>query len=301
MGTKAWMVRNDGKSIPVMVHLYAMEDDDFSSEAEVASFLLQYSDQDHDIAKLVLDAWMAKLIEDSGALHNFSDSSISDSSIIESILIKQLNNLPYRFPFPLDIDQYLRIHRELNNFNDWNSLLDFLDKIDDTKETIWKNIADSLNQQFCRVRYGGQYDSISSNNEIWFRISSVGFNWVNVIYDWIATNKDRLNIKYVTICRDMESDYGDFAVNAVEYFYKAKDGTIYDRMPIDDYLSEEHDTSPIFSKTSYNINRGVYYSIRLGLNQGDTFNVIAASTGYDLDIKKRFLAEERKLCIGRME
>ena len=98
----------------------------------------------------------------------------------------------------------------------------------------------------------------------------------------------------------MESDYGEFAVNVVEYFYKAKDGTIYDKMPIDEYLSEEHDSSPVFSKTSYNINRGVYYSIRLGLNQGDTFNVIASSTGYSSDIKDRFLKEERKLCVGHM-
>lgn len=296
--TRAWMIRNDGKSIPVVTHLYAMQDDDFSSEAEVASFLLKYAKQDHELSKYVLDVWMAKLVE--AYLEDIGSGADIDYDI-ESILKYQLKHLPYRIMFPLSDMQYIGIHNNLRNFWDIYSLEDFLNTVEISKENIWKDISDSLNQQFCRARYGGQYDSARGNSQIWFRISSVGFDWSDVIYSWTAAQKVRLNIQYISICRDMESDYGEFAPDNVEYFYKAKDGSTYFNMPIDEYFSEEHGTSPVFSSKDYNINRGVYYSIRLGLRQGDTFRTVLASTMSDLDIKPRLLSAERRKCYRRVK
>ena len=71
----------------------------------------------------------------------------------------------------------------------------------DFKETIdfLHELNDLTNQEFCRVRtydvkYGGD------NNDIYFRISSIGFNWFNIIWNLIYENKNQ--IETVTISKD---------------------------------------------------------------------------------------------------
>ena len=60
--------------------------------------------------------------------------------------------------------------------------MDFYDEVEANKEQIWQKQSRSINQQFIRVRLGGQYDTNKGNNEIWFRVGSVGYNWINQIY-----------------------------------------------------------------------------------------------------------------------
>ena len=71
----------------------------------------------------------------------------------------------------------------------------------DIKETIdfLHELNDLTNQEFCKVRtsnvkYGG------NNNDIYFRISSIGFNWFNLIWDLVYENKNQ--IETVTISKD---------------------------------------------------------------------------------------------------
>lgn len=152
-----------------------MNDEDLSSEAEVAAFLISSKSRDTDLAEYVIDAWIALMIENSV---NYNDSEIE----IESHILEELKKLPYRFLYPLSDEDYINIHKKLDNYSDTGSLYDFIDDVRLKINQISEDIKHSLNQQFCRVRYGGQYNSVSNNNTIWFRISSVGYNWADTIY-----------------------------------------------------------------------------------------------------------------------
>ena len=262
--TKAWMLRQDGSVFPLIHHLYVMNDEDLSSEAEVAAFLISSKSRDIDLAEYVIDAWIALMIENSV---NYNDSEIE----IESHILEELKKLPYRFLYPLSDEDYINIHKKLDNYSDTGSLYDFIDDVRLKINQISEDIKHSLNQQFCRVRYGGQYNSVSDNNTIWFRISSVGYNWADTIYIFASNMLRQLNIDKITICRDYESDNGDVA-GKPEYFYKAKDGSVYYDMPIDEFLQEEHEHSLVFSSTD--LNSGVLSTIQSELYKGCTLHEI---------------------------
>lgn len=260
MQSIAWMLRSDGQAFPVVQHLYGMDDDDLSSEAEVAAFLVKTSSKDIELAYDVLDIWMALLIENSVSYN-------ASSTDIDNAILKRLDEVPYKFMYPLSVDEFLDIHHSLGHYNDIDSLYDFIDNSISKLGYYQSAIKESLNQQFCRVRYGGKYNSSDGESAIWFRVSSVGYNWANVIYEFTAAIYHKYHIEYITICRDHESDNG-YDSTKPEYFYKAKDGTIYYNMPIDEYLVEEHEHNPVFSATQ--LGAGVLRSIQVELNKGNT-------------------------------
>lgn len=260
MKSIAWMLRNDGKAFPVVQHLYAMGDEDLSSEAEVAAFLLKTNSEDTELAETVLDIWMALMIENDVPY-------TANSTDIESAILRKLKTLPYRFMYPLSVDELLDIHNRASNYNDIDSLYEFIDESVSNLRYYQTAIKDSVNQQFCRVRYGGKYNSGDGESAIWFRVSSVGYNWANVIYVFTSEVYRKYHIEYITVCRDHESDNG-YDSTKPEYFYKAKDGNIYYYMPIEEYLSEEHEHSVVFSSTD--LGAGVLRSIQQELSKGKT-------------------------------
>ena len=156
MNTSAWMLRQDGIAFPCSVHLYAMGDDDMSSEAEVASFLIATNSKDIELSELILDVWMAMLIE-----YKVSYDATADD--ISNCIKTCLQNLPYRLQNSLKIEDYLKIHSSQNNYSSVDELYTFLDDVRKNIVGLQNRIKDSLNQQFCRVRYGGQYDTKSNN------------------------------------------------------------------------------------------------------------------------------------------
>lgn len=235
----AWMLRQGGDAFGVMHHFYVMDDEDLSSEAEVAAFLIATESKDLDLAKYILDAWMAILIENAVPYDG-------EEPEIESAIASALSTLPYSFQYPLSTTELIKIHRECNQYDNVGALYDFIDDIRSERASLSKRIKDSLNQQFCRSRYGGQYNTRRGNKELWFRISSTGYNWINDIYIWTADHYRGLGAQTITICRDYESDYGD-SEGHEEYFYTARDGAVYRNMPIIEFLAEEHDTRPVFN------------------------------------------------------
>lgn len=284
-GNTAWMLRQRGDAFSVMHHFYVMYDPDLSSEAEVSAFLISTKSKDQDLAKNILDCWMCYL------LRNEIEEDYSEEEIIDS-LEYVLKNLPYRFQYPLTISQLLNIHTSQNNFTDGASLLQFANDVDSNLEELQSRIADSLNQQFCRVRFGGQYNS-KGTRDLWFRISSSGYNWANEIYTFTANHYQSLDARYINICRDYESDYGDVE-GKPEFFYKAKDGVPYKNMPILDYLTDEHDSRPIFSSTR----------ISILMSKGHTFEDIYnkygyySKYGYDKELRNSMVRKEKsKQCI----
>lgn len=290
--TVAWMLRQDGAAFPVTHHFYVMDDEDLSSEAEVAAFIIRSQSKDTDIARYVLDAWMSMLIEE-------MVSYDADEAEIDECILHALSLLPYRFQYPLSDQELLEIHKSAGNYNDVDSLYEFVDSVRDSLSSISDSIKKSLNQQFCRVRFGGQYNSHKGNNTIWFRISSVGFNWANTIYIFTSDNKAKYKIQSITICRDYESDNGDVE-GKPEYIYKAKDGTPYYDMPIEEFLAEEHEHTMVFSSSQ--LNAGVLVTVQNELSRGHTLNEILCSLAtsgisYDTRAWNYLVRKERKNCI----
>lgn len=260
-GTKAWMLRQDGTAFEVIVHFYASGDEDLSSEAECAAFLIKSGSKDMDLAYQVLDAWMALLIENSIPYD-------ADESKINKAIADAIKTLPYHFQYNMTSDELLAIHNSLGNYNDIDTLYDYIDGLNINK--LQEDIRMSINQQFCRVRYGGRLDAeTGGQGAIWFRISSVNYNWANTIYVWVTNNYRGLHIDRISICRDYESDYGD-QNGKPDYFYKAKDGTPYFEMPIDEYLVEEHEHSPVFSTSD--LGEGVIAFVKSNLMKGQTIH-----------------------------
>ena len=295
----AWMLRNDGNSFPVKVHIYVMDNDDLSSEAEAASFILATHSQDKELCEEVLSAWMALLLENKVYL------DISYDDLIET-LKNCLRTLPYKFPYSLTESEYVNIFCEKSKVVNMDQLYDYVDEVRESLSQLSSRIKSSLNQQFCRSRYGGQYDTYSGNSCMWYRISSEGFNWANVIYLDISEKKKRYPTDSISICRDYESDYGD-DLNQKEYFYKAKDGSAYYMMPLDEFLREEHEHSMVFSSE---FTSGVISYIRRMLRSGSTCETILNSSRFPNNLnmddiyacmKKIIDSEIRSQCIEATE
>ena len=201
-GTKAWMLRNDGVAFPVMQHLYVMGDKDLSSEADVASFIYKTNSSDIDYAKYVLECWMSLLIEDTLMWDSTKEETVQ-------LIADKVKSLPYHFLYPLSVSELINIHNEMCEYNNIDEYYEFIDSVHSNLDVISDTIKKSLNQQFCRVRYGGQYMSSTTNSELWFRISSTGYNWANVIYIFTSDHYKSLGVSSIYICRDYESDNGE--------------------------------------------------------------------------------------------
>lgn len=291
----AWMLRQDGKAFPCRVHLYCMGDDTLDSEAECAAFLIASGSKDVELAEEVIDTWLAFMIENEVSFD-------ADEADVDDAIIYKLSSLPYKFAYPLSNSKILNIHHKCNNYDDMDSLYDFCDRQNDRLSDIQQSIKDSINQQFSRVRYGGRLNSLGEyagpSGSIWCRVSSLGYNWANTFYIFIANNYRKMKISSVYICRDYESDNGDDYTQP-DYFYKAKDGQPYYDMPISEYLQEEHEHSPVFSAQKFNVCRGVVDFVKHSLLAGKTIhetNIELHKNNVTYDMR-RMLSYDRHRCI----
>lgn len=293
MPNTAWMLRQGGDAFRVMHHFYVMDDEDLSSEAEVAAFIIATESKDQDLAKYILDAWMAMLIENKVPYDG-------EETQIETAIEEVVHMLPYSFQYPLSVTELIKIHRECNQYDNVGALYDFVDDVRSERSSLSRRIKDSLNQQFCRARYGGQYNTKPGNKELWFRISSTGYNWVNDIYIWTADHYRGLGATSITICRDYESDHGDEEGHP-EYFYTARDGAVYRNMPIIEFLAEEHDTRPIFDSNKLGYSPNYYDLARDGYTREEC-DTILGSGFLDLEAStESMVIKEREVrCVSEV-
>lgn len=122
------------------------------------------------------------------------------------------------------------------------------------KEELMNLLNDLTNQEFCRVRtsnykvkYGGD------NGQIYFRISSTGFNWFDLI--WNIVNKFSKNIKEVTIMKDKQT----FGGKEFDYYYN--------HLPIDEFLTLKG--NPIVESIDSNIKDNL---VNEDIEKHDTLN-----------------------------
>ena len=113
-----------------------------------------------------------------------------------------------------------------------------------------------LNQNFTRFRIGGEYDN-DNENEIYFRISSSGYDWGSDIVDIVF--KNYMNIKYITIERDSESSplvnksFKVYSINGVPINHMlVKDFVFVEHIPICASYSKVHNKQTrIFKENHY--------------------------------------------------
>lgn len=129
------------------------------------------------------------------------------------MLLYQMKHLPYKVMTPEFI-------KELNLGND-GATYDL--------QSINTLVCDMLNQEFLRARYGGMYDSDNiGGGEMYFRISSTGYNWFPVIWEFVYNNRNR--ISNVTVVKDPES-------TGMKGMYLQHNGEKIDHMPVDEFIN----------------------------------------------------------------
>lgn len=197
----AWMLRRDGKAIQVPVHAYGDEED--------PEYMLMSSE------------W----------LYNNTKNKKTKQDILNLIALYAVNN------GCVDVSTFKEYLEEDGDYLEIN--LNFIDSISNKLEeaieyymdsasndnvnesNLNKIVMDDLNQEFCRVRAGGLYDSDGSLGDIYFRTSSTRFNWFDVIWQFVYDR--RKNISTVTIVRDKEST--------------GEDNVYYNKMPVDEFIT----------------------------------------------------------------
>lgn len=193
-----YMLRNDGE-------LFKCPDD-------IHPYIIRYSDIENDINSLLNES-----INDLKFIYDHTNNDETKDYI--RIIVKSA----------YQSDRYM-----VDKFDmiDYFEYFDITDKTYTTSgkelETFVVGLNDLVNQEFCRVRtsdlkYGGYSD------DIYFRISSVGFNWFDIIWNTVMRYKN--SISTITVSKDNSArDFGDYGV------YKIN-GQELDHMPINDFLT----------------------------------------------------------------
>ena len=99
----------------------------------------------------------------------------------------------------------------------------------DTANTL-AELNDAVNDYYLRIRLGGIYNSDGQAGDAYFRISSEGFNWFNLIWKLVYDNRDY--IKFVTVVRDNQSGKGI----GYDDYYTIGGKDVY-QMPVDEFLT----------------------------------------------------------------
>ena len=193
----AWMLRRDGKAIQVPVHAYGDEED--------SEYVLMNAE------------W----------LYDNTNSTETKNDVISLLAIYAVNNdcvdVSTFANYAIEHD-YLQIKVKFLEkiYNELEKAIDDAINSDFHNEEYYnKKVIDDLNQEFCRVRAGGLYDSDGSLGDIYFRTSSTRFNWFDVIWQFVYDR--RKNISTVTIVRDKEST--------------GEDNVYYNKMPVDEFIT----------------------------------------------------------------
>ena len=196
----AWMLRRDGKVFKVPVHAYGDKED--SEYILMNAEWLYKSTKERKTKQDILNLLAAYAI---------NNDCVDVSTFAEYLIDKSYLNLKIRFIQSISYELEKTMEHIMTNIQNGNIDEDILNHI----------VIDDLNQEFCRVRAGGKYDSDSSLGDIYFRTSSTGFNWFDIIWQFVYDRRNEIST--VTIVRDKEST--------------GKENIYCDKMPIDDFIT----------------------------------------------------------------
>lgn len=248
----AYMLRNDGKLFKVKVHPYIWYDVNDPIEDGIEELFVENSDfliwiYEHTNKQTTRD-----MISQLVAFVRYYGEEISS-------LFNNIN--PENFSSDFSIINYEP----------------YKDDIKDIREayTLYETLNNEVNQEFCRVRVGGEYLSDENSYDVYFRIGSVGFNWFNLIWKLVYDN--RANIDTVTI----ETDYQ----SGKPIIIYRHNGLYLDHLSADDFISLKG--NPVlessFPKSHIDICLANGGTLMESLG---SFNYRAINNGYNLRRKK---------------
>lgn len=191
----AWMIRADGIAVPCVQHIYANK-----SELDETLYAAEWLYKNTLRAKT--RTVILKLIK------SYAETLGGISAVFADIERK-----PYVF---LTKDFINSIQDELTRAEAGNI------------SELSVKVENALNNEFTRARYGGLYSTDKNSRDMYFRISSNGFDWYDIIYDFVKSRADIINT--VTIVRDEES------TGIKDFYYKSADGAEFKNYPLHDFL-----------------------------------------------------------------
>lgn len=197
----AWMLRNDGVAIPCVQHIYANLNE--LDETLYAAEWLYKNTTSEKARETVL-----RLILSYGF-------QLDGKTPVEA-LKKDIKSKPYVFLTEDFIDS---ISFSITNYPSG-----------DIAE-LSKNVEMMLNREFTRTRYGGIYNTLRGNQDLYFRISADNFEWIEIFRKFIENFNG--HIETVTVVRDEEST-GD-----INTFYKTKSGEFINKMPLSEFMGSD--------------------------------------------------------------
>ena len=213
MDYTAWMIKNDGTEIPVIAHIYA-DPDETDELLALAYFLWEHDTDSHPVVREFLDVWVYYTL-----IGKLTSKTLLRDSIVSGVM-EYLSSKPYRI-FPVDFAAVVADNAGL--------LYKRFDGVCVDPGTIdGADLVYSLNQRFLRARYGGRYNTVPGCRDMYFRISSVGFDWFPLIREFIKARTDMTET--VTIVRDHES-------TGCEKYYADSGNRPYNKMMLDEFLS----------------------------------------------------------------
>lgn len=191
-----WMIRNDGKAFPCPQYICANA---LNMEETLLAAEWLYTNTRHkesrQLALEMIATWIASASVD--------DAVVSDAP--NSLLQKAGSPLSQEF-VKAYTEKFKAISTESLDLN-----------------ALCSEVVTELNQEFLRVQHGGVHHTDSSTKELFFRISSVGFDWYKIMYDFIAVAD--LPIEFIVIIRGEEST--------------GAKSRLYLRLPIETFLAEQ--------------------------------------------------------------
>lgn len=171
----AFMIRNDGKVFQMLQHIYG-SNEEVDETLYAAEWLYSATGKDKT-KKLIIDL-----------ISSWGYSLDYEGDIVQKIHT-DIDSKGYKFLSHEFIDTISKLILIAAPHEDYMALNDL--------------VVNELNQEFLRARYGGMYNSAVGNHEVVFRVSSVGFNWFNIIFNFVYDHKN--SISAVTIVKDEES------------------------------------------------------------------------------------------------
>ena len=233
----AWMIKNDGTEIPVVTHWYA-DHNEIDEVLALAYHLWVHDEGSRGIIREFLDVWMMRTFPE-----QMISGSLSKDAANQAIR-DYMSSKPY-FVFPTEFVDAIT--------EDWplcerrKSAVQMAENNRKLYERwiVDRDMVDTLNQRFLRARYGGKKNTMPGNKDMYFRVSSVGFDWFRLIRSFVEKRAD--TIETVSIMRDAESMFS-------ENHYKDALGRAYDKMPIKDFFTSKGTTKLLGRSESTEIN-----------------------------------------------
>jgi len=223
----AWMIKNDGTEIPVVTHWYA-DKNEIDEVLALAYHLWVHDEGSRDgVLRGFFDLWMLRTFREKMRYGAMKKDKVNEA-IKNYVSSRPYFIFPKEFADTITADWFFSERRfSASRIAKFNEMLD-------ERWIGGRELVDTLNQKFLRARYGGKKNTEPGNKDMYFRISSVGFDWFPLIRSFAEKRAD--TIESVTIMRDAES-------TGSEAFYRDDAGSAYDKMPLKEFFAGQSSTN----------------------------------------------------------